>query len=355
MNLTNLSLYKTIKQLPKVDLHRHLEGSLRLETLVEVAQHALSSTIPWDKESLRPYVQFIEEQPSYVTFLEKFYILRRFYISPEMIQRYVREAIEDAAKDNIRYLELRFSPQALANLRGYDLAEVTDWVIEATAQASKDFGIGVGLLVCLLRHEAIATAEKVAQIAVDRMDKGIVGIDLTGNEAEFPGQPFAGIFQSAKQAGLHITIHAGEGAGASSIRTAIETLGADRIGHGVRLLEDRQTQEIAFERQIPLELCLTSNLQTGVVPKLERHPLAQLLDAELAITLNSDDPSVSDMVLTDDFYLAVEHLNVPIEQVCRTVLQSAQVAFLPAIQRNQLVSQLQTELLSSVPTLSGQL
>ncbi len=355
MNPVDQTLYQTLKKLPKIDLHRHLEGSLRFQTLLELAQEALSNSHQWSEETLRSYVQFAEQEPSYAAFLEKFIVLRRFYLSPEIIQRFVQEAIADAAADNIRYLELRFSPQALANLKGFDLTEVTDWVIAATKETSQRYGIKVGLLICLLRHETIELAEKVANIAADRVGKGILGIDLTGNEAEFPGQPFAGIFREAKEAGLRITIHAGEGSGAEAVREAIENLGAERIGHGVRVLEDESIAKLVVEKQTPLELCITSNLQTGVIPNIEIHPLPQLLEDGLNVTLNSDDPGVSDMALTDDYYLAAHQLGLSIKTLSKMVLKSANAAFLPAAEKQELLALLQQDLPISVPTLSGQI
>ena len=168
----------------------------------------------------------------------KFDTLRLFYRSPEVIRRITREAVEDAAKDNIRYLELRFTPVALSRAERFPLHEVMDWVIESSQAAAREFGLMVRLIPSVNRHENPELAEQVAWLAAERMDHGVVGLDLAGNEAEFSSEPFYGMFREARQAGLHIAIHAGEWGPAANVKEAIEELGAERIAHGVRIVED---------------------------------------------------------------------------------------------------------------------
>jgi len=333
-----------IEALPKVDLHRHLEGSLRVETLMEIA-HEHSLTLPMGVTRLDRMVQIQKGEPlTSENFLAKFSILRLFYRSPEVITRVTHEAIEDAARDNIRYLELRFTPVALSRAERFPLSEVVDWVCEAARDAARKLGITVRLICSVNRHEAPELAEQVAWIAAERQSKGIVGLDLAGNEAEFPAAPFVGIFNEARQAGLRITIHAGEWAGAGNVREAIEAFSAERIGHGVRVMEDDYVVALARDRGTVFEVCITSNYQTGVVPDLKEHPFRRMLDAGLNATLDTDDPSISQITLTSEYELVTEELGLPVPALKERILAAAGAAFLPGQEHARLVDQLKRQL-----------
>lgn len=330
--------------LPKVDLHRHLEGSLRLATMVEIAR-AYGLTVPTSPARLRARVQVQQREPfTYQNFLEKFATLRLFYRSPEVIQRITAEAIEDAARDNIRHLEMRFTPVALSRVEGFPLGEVMDWVCAAARQAAEKYGISVRLIVSVNRHEPVHLAEEVVALAVDRLNQGLVGMDLAGNEADFPAEPFAAVLGAARQAGLRLTIHAGEWSGAANVRQAIEDFGAERIGHGVRVLEDPNVIALARERQTVFEVCLTSNYQSGVVSSLREHPVRRMMDAGLNVSLGSDDPSVSQITLSQEYRLACETLGLSLEALKESILIGAQAAFLPPTERKNLQNRVQTEL-----------
>src|SRR5512144_3118387 len=190
----------TYRAFPKVELHRHLEGSLRLDTMLDVArQHGI--TIPADVLRLSTLVQVQEEDKfTFQNFLAKFNTLRLFYRSPDVINRITFEAIEDAAKDNVKYMELRFTPVALSRAERFPLHDVIDWVLTSARQAADEFGIGVRLIASVNRHESPELAEQVAWLAAEHKDDGLVGIDLAGNEAEFNADAFYSIFREAKQA-----------------------------------------------------------------------------------------------------------------------------------------------------------
>jgi adenosine deaminase len=335
---------ETYRSLPKVELHRHLEGSLRLRTMIEIARgHGI--TVPVNTGSLSNLVQVQSSDPfTFQNFLAKFATLRMFYRSPEVIHRITREAAEDAAKDNVRYLELRFTPVALSRAERFPLGDVIDWVCESAAQAAAEFGMRIGLLASVNRHESVELAEQVAWLAAERVQKGLVGMDLAGNEAEFPAQPFAGVFREAKQAGLKLTVHAGEWAGAANVREAIEVLQADRIGHGVKVLEDPVVVDLARERGTTFEVCITSNFQTGVVPALQAHPLMKMVDAGLNVTLGTDDPSISQICLTDEYRQACQALGMPQEMLKQRILAAAEASFLPNIEKAHLAAELRTGL-----------
>jgi adenosine deaminase len=334
----------TYRALPKVELHRHLEGSLRLDTMVDVArQHGI--VIPEDVIRLSTLVQVQEEDMfTFQNFLSKFDTLRLFYRSPDVIHRITREAIEDAARDNVRYMELRFTPVALSRAERFPLHDVMDWVLTSARAAAQQHGLIVRLIASVNRHESTDLAEQVAWLAAEHVDDGIVGLDLAGNEAEFKSEPFYGIFKEAKQAGLHVTIHAGEWGPAIHVKEAIEEFEAERVGHGVRVLEDENITALARERQTALEVCITSNYQSGVVAALAEHPLMKLMDAGLNVTINTDDPSISRITLSHEYYAACEDLHMQQNALRKRIVAAAQAGFLPENEKELLVNQLKRDL-----------
>lgn len=336
-----LNIYRS---LPKVELHRHLEGSLRLDTMLEIAR-AHGVTVPVSILRLSGLVQVQDADPlTFTNFLEKFKTLRLFYRSPDVIHRITREAIEDAARDHVCYMELRFTPVALSRAEGFPLAEVVDWVCDSAKRAQEEFGIIVRLIASVNRHESTELAEQVAWIAANRIHCGLVGLDLAGAEANFPAGPFLGIFREAQQSGLQATIHAGEWGGADNVREAIEDFKADRIGHGVRVMEDPDVIALARECNTPFEVCITSNYQSGVTPALNAHPLPDMLQAGLNITLNTDDPSVSRITLSNEFRTANEELGMPLEILKERIVAAASAAFLPPPEKEELGKRLKKNL-----------
>lgn len=326
--------------LPKVELHRHLEGSLRLSTMLDIARkHGV--TVPVSMLNLSGLVQVQDKDPmTFSNFLDKFKTLRLFYRSPDVIHRVTHEAVEDAAKDNVHYLELRFTPVALSRAEGFPLHDVMDWVITSAQDAAKTFGIKVGLIASVNRHESPELAEQVAWLAVDHQKRGLFGLDLAGNEAEFKSNPFHDIFKEARQSGLHLTIHAGEWGPAENVRDAIENLGAERIGHGVRVLEDASVAALAKERGVVFEVCPTSNFQSGVVTTMDEHPLPRMIAQGLKVTINTDDPSVSRINLSNEFQIVHEKLNVSMDVLKQSILLAAESSFLADAEKAELLQSL---------------
>lgn len=329
-------LRRLLHALPKVDLHRHLEGSLRLETLAEIAQEHGIDLPSYNIEQLRPYVQFTDEEPGFHRFLEKFKLLRRFYTTREAVKRVAYEAVVDAARDNVKYLELRFSPSALAHAQNFPLHEVTELVIEAVQQAQAETGVMARLLCAVVRHDSFKLAHEVIEVAIAYRDRGIVGVDLTGDEIHFPAAPFAPLFARAAACGLGITIHAGEAGDAANVREAVEVLNAQRIGHGIRSIEDSNVVQLLRQRGVALEVCPTSNLQTGVVDNFGLHPLRDLFVLGVNVTINTDDPSVSDTSLTDEYMVAMMGLGISLRDLRACTRNSIRAAFLPPEIRQQL-------------------
>jgi len=330
--------------MPKVELHRHLEGSLRLTTMLDIAsKHGV--TVPVNMFNLSGLVQVQDQDPmTFSNFLDKFKTLRLFYKSPDVIDRVTREAVEDAAKDNVRYLELRFTPVALSRAEGFPLHDVMEWVVNSAKEAAKKYKVKVGLIASVNRHESPELAEQVVWLAADYIKDGLTGVDLAGNEAEFKSDPFHGIFKEAKQTGLHVTIHAGEWGPAENVCDAILNLGAERIGHGVRVMEDDTVVALAKERGTVFEVCVTSNYQSGVVKSLPAHPLPRMLEAGLNVTVNTDDPSVSRITLSHEYQHVCEDLKVPISQLKQSVVNAAQASFLGDDEKTKLVESLKKEL-----------
>ena len=330
------TFYRT---LPKVELHRHLEGSLRINTMMEVSRTYNMGLLNTD--DLRPQVQVLNDDPhTSQNFLSKFQVLRKFYRSPQVIQRVAWEAVADAAADGVIYMELRFTPVALGRAEGFPLGEVIDWVIEATQKADQEFGSTTRLITSVNRHESVDLAAEVIALAADRIEAGVVGVDLAGDETQFPASPFQGVFAEAQQARLHVTIHAGEWCGAGNVANAITLLEAERIGHGVRVLEDPAVVALARERGTTFEVCVTSNVHSGVVPSLEEHPLQDMLAEGLNVTINTDDPSISQISLSDEYRLAVEEMNIPLETLQERTLAATQAAFLPLVAREALAGKI---------------
>jgi adenosine deaminase len=333
------SQHPIYQRLPKIDLHRHLEGSMRLETLMEMVKiHGI--TLP-THPNLHSLVKMQPEDPlTFSSFLAKFSILRLFYRSPELIARITREAIADAAADGVQYLDLNFTPVALSRYQGFSLADVMDWVAESAAQAGKDFHILVNLIASVNRHESVEQAEEVVGLAIERKSRGVVALDLAGNEAEFKADPFINLFREAKSEGMAVTLHAGEWGGAENVRQALEDFQADRIVHGVRVLEDPGVVALAREMGTPFEVCLTSNLQTGVFPSLQEHSFLRMMNAGINVTLNTDDPSVSQISLSDEYWLACEQLGLSKNDLEKLIFAAAKAAFLPPDQQTWLVQRL---------------
>ena len=202
----------------------------------------------------------------------------------------------------------------------------------------------VRLIASLNRHEPVAVAEQVAQIAADRQAQGLVGLDLAGDEVNFSAEPFRGVFQAARQAGLGCVAHAGEWTGALAVRDAIEHLGVQRVGHGVRVVDDPAVAALARERGIAFEVCLTSNLQSGVVDTLAAHPLPAMNALRLRTTLNTDDPAVSSISLTDEYQNAVAALGLTLADLKHSLLTAAAASLLPPAEQAALVAQFRAAL-----------
>ncbi len=342
-NLVNRStIYTWLQRWPKVELHRHLEGSVRFETAWELAQENPELSA-WSPEQLRRAIEFDGER-NFVHFLSKFETLRKLYTRPEHIQRVAAEAVEDAAQDNIRYMELRFSPDHFATTSGYDRAQIADWVLDSANEAARLHGITVRFLLTIGRGYAPEIATRILAIALRSQEKGVVGLDLAGDESRFPADPFAPLFNRAYDEGLGITIHAGEAGPASGVAKAVVDLHAHRIGHGIRSIDNPRVIALLRQREVALEVCPTSNLQTGVVETYATHPLPVLLDAGVPVVICSDDPSISRISLTDEYTNALMEMHLSPETLARCIMNGVEYAFLTPAEKKTLRERIATEL-----------
>jgi adenosine deaminase len=275
------------RSLPKIDLHRHLEGSVRFETFVELARD-VGMKLP--KRELLRRTTMKGEKPGFLRFLSKFELYRGLYPSRDWIERVAFEAAEDAKKDGVLYLELRFSPTHFGRRMKANGEDVAEWVARGARRAKLD----VRFIATFGRDFGVKGNEPT--IRAVRGTHVFSGLDLAGNEA-VSARPFVPLFKTLK---LPVTIHAGEAGGAANVREAIERFGARRIGHGVRVLEDPRVVDLARRLQVHFEVCLTSEIQTGAARSWVRHPGLRVLQAALPMSLNTDDPSICGTTLSDE-------------------------------------------------------
>jgi adenosine deaminase len=283
------------KALPKIELHCHLDASLRVATVAELGRK-IGLDLP---NPLEPALIAPECCIDLADYLVRIDLALQVMQQRDYLVRIAREVVEDLAADGVIYGEIRFAPQ-LHLRNGLNMQEVLDAVDEGLKQGEQQTGTKTGLIVCCLRHEPGELSLEIAKLAVNNRDK-VCALDLAGDEARFIGAPHAEAFALAKREGLRRTVHAGEAAGAESIREAIDLLGAERIGHGVRIEESSELQERAKAMRLPLEMCPLSNVQTRAAKSMPEHPIDRLFRKELHVTANTDCRTVSLTSLTKEF------------------------------------------------------
>ena len=327
-----------LKALPKIELHRHLEGAVRPATVAEICRERGVPLPTYEPDDLARLITQTSPVDDLVAFLEIFKIIDLCFADKEAIARVAYEAAEDAALDNIRYVELRFSVECMAFHHRLDMREAMDGIIEGINLAMRRLPVTAKLIVSISRDMSAETMgvpwpepEEIARLAVDYMDRGVVGLDLSGGEFGFGAELFMEPFKIAGDAGLGITVHAGEADGPESVRTAIERLGATRIGHGVRIVEDPSVVQMAIDRGVTLEVCPTSNVLTHAVESLEAHPVRRLFDAGIPITINTDDPTVCGVTLTSEYELIHEKFGFSLKEIEQLIENARKAAFVDGL------------------------
>jgi len=256
----------------------------------------------------------------------------------EALERIAYELAEDAAEDGVRYIEIRNAP-ILNVVHGLTVVQAIEAPLRGLRRAEKDFGIIGRFIVCALRHFTPEDSLEMAQLAVEFKNEGVVAFDLAGGEKGNPAARHVAAFRYAREHDLAVTVHAGEGDGPESVREAVHVCGANRIGHGTRLIEDAELTQYVNDRRIALEVCLTSNVQTRVADSYEAHPLREYFDRGLNVTLNTDNRLMSGTTLTDEYVHAAEHLGFTVDELAGIALNGFESAFLPWEERLMLIEE----------------
>jgi len=321
-----------IEKLPKTDLHVHLDGSIRIPTLIQLAKKHKVKLPVETEDGLKKIVSVDDNCESLDEYLKAFDITLSVMQTEDALTRTAYELAEDAAKENIRYLEVRYSP-ILHTKKGLKLTTISDAVIKGLREAEKKYDINTGVIICGIRNMDPDTSVTLAKLAIAYKNRGVIGFDLAGAEYNNPAKDHMEAFYLALNNNINITIHAGEAYGPKSIHEALHYCSTHRIGHGTRLIEDGDLLNYVNDHRIPLEICLTSNLQTKSVSSLKKHPLNFYLDYGLRVTLNTDNRLVSNTTLTDEYMLAIKELGLKYADVKNIIINGFKSAFIPYRER----------------------
>jgi adenosine deaminase len=331
-----------VGRLPKAELHVHLDGSLRAETMIDLARRARVALPSMDPGELRRFM-LVDDARNLEDYLHRFDLTIGLLQTLDAIERVAYEMVEDAARDHLRYMEVRYCPR-LSCREGLTLDEVIAAELRGLARGFEDFGVRTGIINCSLRHYEPAVSLELARHSVAWRGRGVVAFDLAGGEAGRPPAVHRAAFDAAAEGCLAITIHAGEAAGAESIAEAVHQCHADRIGHGTRLYEDPVLQAYLRDRRVLLETNITSNVQTRAVARAAEHPVRRYFDAGLNVTLCTDNWLMSGVSLSDEYWTAHTELGFTREEIDRMILNAFEGAFLPWPERQTLITEVRAEL-----------
>lgn len=328
---------------PKTDLHCHLDGSMRIPSIIEIAKEHKIQLPTFDEEELSRILICGAQVDSLVTYLKAFDVTLLVLQDKDSLARAAFELAEDAAKENVWYLEVRFSPMLhVSNKLRY--SEIVDAVLEGLELAEKRYRIQTGVIICGMRDRSPAESKMLAEICVAYKNRGVVAFDLAGAEINHPPKHHIEAFSLVLSNNINCTIHAGEAYGPASIAQAIHYCGAHRIGHGTRLAQDGDLLNYVNDHRIPLEVCLTSNIQTKSVDTFDHHPFRLYLDYNLRVTLNTDNRLMSNTTSTDELMVAVEQYGLSIDEVKDIIIYGFKSAFLPYREKVRLLKQALVEL-----------
>lgn len=325
-----------LRRIPKAELHCHLDGSLRPATLAELAREHGVRLPDADPDAVRAYMR-VDNAHNLEEYLERFEVTLAVLQTSEALERAAYELAVDAAADGVLYLEVRYAP--ILNVRnGLTLGAAIEAPRRGLARAERELGIVSRTIVCALRTLPPDVSLQMAQLAAEYRSHGVVGFDLAGPERGHPAADHEAAFQHAIAHGLACTCHAGEGWGPDSVRQAVHTCGAKRLGHATRLIEDAELTADVARRGVALEICLTSNLQTHAAESYATHPLRRYFDQGLAVVLSTDNRLMSDVTLVDEYRHAAEHLDFTVEELCRMALTGFEHAFLEPNEKAAIVA-----------------
>ncbi len=324
------------ESIPLVELHRHLDGNVRLETILDIG---LKHNLPLpakDIDGLRPFIQVTEAKLSILDYFAKFEWLVRVMVDYETVRRIAYENVEDARKEGIDYIELRFSPWFMAEKNALDPAGVVEAVVDGVESGIRDFGTRTKLIGILSRTYGPETCKKELEALMTQKEH-IVALDLAGDEIHFGGELFVDHFRKARDAGWYSDPHAGEVCGPESVWQAIHALGANRIGHAVHAVEDKRLMDYLADHQIGVESSLTSNVQTSTVKDYPSHPLRQFLERGIPATINTDDPGISACFLKHEYETAAPAAGLTQAQIYQAQLNALNTAFLSADEKEDII------------------
>jgi adenosine deaminase len=337
-------------QLPKTDLHCHLDGSLRLDSILDLADKCRVKLPATDVDGLAKAVHRGERCKDLVEYLKAFDITCSVLQTEEALERSAYELARDAAVENVWHIEVRYAP-ILHTRRGLSLGRINDAVLEGLKRASKSHDITTGVILCGIRNMDPRDSYRLAELAVAHKGKGVVAFDLAGGEAGNPAKDHAASFALVLDNNMSTTVHAGEAYGPASIKQALHACGAHRIGHGTRLGEDGDLLVYVTDRRIPLEICLSSNFQTSVVEDLSHHPLRLFFDVGVRVSLNTDNRLLADTTVSQELWLAHDKLGFSLEELKVLIVQGFKSAFLPYREKSALLRRVN----DALATLTGSL
>lgn len=337
-----------IERLPKTDLHVHLDGSLRIETILALAEQQKVKLPADNPDALRPFVEVGDDCKSLVEYLKAFDVTLSVMQTYDSLVRTAFELAEDAARENVRYMEVRYSP-ILHQQKGLTLHAIVQAVLEGLAEAEKRYDIKTGVILCGMRHISPEISLKLADLTVAFKNKGVVGYDLAGAEEDFPAKRHKDAFSRVLANNINCTLHAGEAYGPESIHQAIHLCGAHRIGHGVRLVEDGDLLNYVNDHRIPLECCPSSNVQTKAVKRMCDHPIRLYYDLGLRVTVNTDNRLVTHTTVSREYWILHEQLGFDLEEIKDLIIMGFKSAFLPYSIKRAMLAKVVEELKSFKP------
>ena len=334
-----------IERLPKTDLHVHLDGSLRLRTMLDLAEDQ-GVELPADTpEGLAAALHCGESTGSLVEYLKAFDITLKVLQTEDALYRVAYELAEDAAAENVRYIEVRYSPM-LHTRGGLRLTTVVEAVLAGLWEAQKDHGIVANVILCGIRNISPESSVEMAQLAVAYKNRGVVAFDLAGAEYDYPAKHHVKAFKLVHNNNIAVTIHAGEAYGPASVHQAIHVCGAHRIGHGCRLREDGDLLHYVNDHRIALECCPSSNVQTGAVRDIRKHPLKLYHDLGLRVTVNTDNRLITNTSVSRELWLCHTEMGLNRQDIHRIIINGFKAAFLPFHQKQTMVRSASRELAS---------
>lgn len=312
----------------KTEIHCHLEGAIRTQTIIDIAREYNLQLPAYESDELDQHVKVLDQMRDLHAVLAAFAIFQNSITSPKVVERIAWELFEDSAIQNIRLFEARFSPDWA--FRGHNLNwdEALEGILRAKERAEREFDMAIGLIAITSRSLGPASCVRTVDWAI-RHKGHILGIDLADSERDFPLRDFVPPVRKARNAGLKVTIHTGEDTPASFVKEAIELINPDRIGHGIHAIEDRKILELIKERGITLEVNPWSNYLTNSVRTIEEHPLKELFDLGVRVTINSDDPEVLETNVNNEYRIAHEILGMSLEQIATCNRYAYEASFIP--------------------------